>query len=224
MHQNLLYRWLTLGNDDIQTLINRHHPGKPILDYIKPLTVGVRAQPANCCLLGLGGAGVAHALSSHLMDFQLDVVEYDNEIIELAHTYFMLDRLKHLKIIHQDANLFIQDSQATYQHIMIDLSDAHAFPEHCNNDLFFEHCRRLLLPEGTLAINLANLHEQWPVLQHIRTHFKQAIISLPVKGSANMVILASRTENALALAKLLKKNQQLKQLSWDSHWGCIAEI
>ncbi|WP_133127830.1 spermidine synthase [Legionella nagasakiensis] len=224
VYQNPLYRWLTLDSNAVQTLINRRHPERPALDYIKPLTISVRAQPANCCLLGLGGGGVAHALSSCLIDYHLDVVEHNPEVIRLAKTYFMMDRLANLNVIRRDANIFMQQNQKIYNHLMVDLFDAHSFPQHCNHSHFFAHCRRLLLPHGTLAVNLANLREQWPIFQHIRTHFNQSVLSLPVKGTANMVILASCANTILPLIDLLKSSQRLKQLSWDSNWGYVADI
>lgn len=140
VEQNMVYRWLTLGSDAIQTLINRRHPERSGLKYIQPLTMAARAAPGLSCLLGLGGAGVAHALTPWFSDSQLDTVESSLAVIEIAEAYFMTDQINHLNIIHQDAFLFVQHTEAQYQHVMVDLFNAHAFPEHCNNADFFKHC------------------------------------------------------------------------------------
>lgn len=224
VHQNYLYRWLTFSSDALQTLIRRRHPEKPELGYIHQLALAVRENPADCCLLGLGGAGVAHALMPYLNNSTLLAVENNSEVINIATNYFMVDRLKNLSVINQDANLFVQQCGTRYQHLMIDLYESHAFPAHCNTADFFLHCRRLLLPDGVLALNLTNVHEQWPLFKHVRDIFFQRTVSLPVKGAANMIVLASNSTSVAPLVDLLTKSQRVKELKWDARWGCIARI
>lgn len=224
VHQNLLYRWLRLDSTAIQTLINRRQPEKPELGYINQLGFAVRAQPGECCLLGLGGAGIAHALAPFLGNTPLIAVEKNAEIIEIAATYFMTERLRNLSIIHQDASIFVQQCASQYQHLMVDLFDAHSFPAQCNNSNFFENCQRILLPQGVLALNLTNLDEQWPIFQLIRNNFNQRTIALPVKNSSNMIVLAYKNSTLIPLLDMIKDSHHLKKLSWDTRWGCIAQL
>jgi len=223
VRQNMAYRWLTFGSDAIQTLISRRHPERYGLQYIQTLTIMARINPAVSCLLGLGGAGVAHALAPYLGSIPLDAVESNLGVIEICSRYFLIERIKNLHIIHQDAFLYVQNTTARYQHLMIDLFNAYSFPEHCSNVEFFGHCRRILLPGGILAVNLANLHEQWLVFMHIRAHFEQCTVSIPVKGSQNMIVLAYNGVSVKPLLNMLEK-QGLKQLIWDSKWGCVARM
>ncbi len=222
VQQNLTYRWLTLDSDAIQTLINRRHPERSGLQYVPSLSLAARAVPGPSCLLGLGGAGVAHALAPCLCDFPLDAVESSHEVIEIAARFFMTGAIKNLNIIHQDAFLHVQRTQMRYQHLMVDLFGAHSFPEHCNNADFFRLCQRVLLPGGILAVNLANAHEQWPVSMLIREHFRLRTVCIPVNGIANMVVLACNGKSIKPLLSLIENHPRLKQLYWDSDWGYIA--
>lgn len=224
VHQNMAYRWLTFDSDAVQTLINRRHPEKYGLQYIQPLTLAARAKPATSCLLGLGGAGVAHAISPWFGDCPLDAVENNPEIIDIAAQYFMTNQIKNLNIIHQDAALFVEQAEPRYYHLMVDLFTAHSFPEQCNNADFFKQCRRVLMPNGILAVNLANLREQWSVYTHIRSHFQHCTISIPVKGAANMIVLACKAQSIKPMLDLLEQSRCLKYLNWDSSWGCVAGI
>ena len=224
VHQNYIYRWLTLNSDALQTLINRRSPQNPELGYIHQMAFAVRERPADCCLLGLGGAGVAHALMPYLKNSTLLVVENNPEVISIATDYFMSDRLKNLSIIKQDANLFVQQCNTRYQHLMVDLYESHAFPAHCSTPDFFLGCRNLLLHDGILALNLTNLQEQWSLFRQVREIFCQRTVSLPVKGSANMIVLACNSSSVAPLLDLLTKSQRLKELKWDARWGCIARI
>ncbi len=224
VHQNLFYRWLNFGGDALQTLINRRHPEKISLGYIHQLAFAVRQQPAECCLLGLGGAGVAHALAPYLKESQILAVENNKEVIEIAKNYFMTKRIKNLSVTYQDANLFVQQCKTQYKHLLVDLYESRSFPEHCNNPDFFLYCQRLLLPDGILALNLTHSEEQWPIFNHLRDVFCQRTVSLPVKNAANLIVLAYNGKSVAPLLNLLKESGSLKELEWDTHWGCIAKI
>lgn len=222
--QNPVYRWLKFDSKAIQSLINRYFPHRPELSYLKPLILPGQLQPGNCCMLGLGGGGAAHALSPYLGDTKLTIVESNEEVINIAKRFFMIDKLTNLSIIHQDASLFVRDYKSEFQHILVDLFTANAFPDHCSNEAFFADCKRLLKPEGVLAVNLANSHEHWPVFQLIQKQFLRSTITFPVAGSANMIILAQNSSSPNSFIDTLKKSHTLRRLAWDGKWGCIATM
>ena len=224
VYQNRVYRWLTLGSDALQTVINRRHPERSVLQYVQPLILAAKISPGESCLLGLGGAGAAHALAPYLKGFKLDVVEQSLDVIEIAHTYFMTSRITPLRVIHEEALYFLQHTSSRYQHIMTDLFNADSFPEQCNSADFFECCRKALLPGGVLAVNLANAKEQWPIFNLMRVHFQHCTIVMPVKGTANMVVLAYNGTSMNPILSVLKKSSKLKHLAWDPHWGYMAQI
>lgn len=224
VHQNLFYRWLHLGSDALQTLINRRYPEKISLGYIHQLAFAARQQPADCCLLGLGGAGVAHALSPYMKSSQLLAIENNQEVIEIAKEYFMIEQIKNLSVTYQDANLFVQQCKTKYKHVLVDLYESQSFPEHCNNHDFFLNCQRLMLPGGILALNLTHSEEQWPIFNHLRDVFCKRTVSLPVKNAANLIVLACNSSSVSPLLSLLKNSGCLKELEWDARWGCIAKI
>ena len=224
VYQNMFFRWLTFNSDALQTLIHRHHLAVPGLLYINHLTFAVRVEPADCCLLGLGGAGVAHALAPFLGGSTLTAVEINPEIIDIAERYFMTNRLKNMTVIHQDAYLFVQQTQVQYQHVIVDLFNADSFPDHCKTIDFFAYCRSMLLPGGIFAINLTNIKEQRVLFDHIREQFKRCTVSIPIKRTSNMVVLAYNGESVSPLLALLERGPgRLKKLVWDAEWGCIAE-
>ena len=222
--QNFFFRWLKFDGTALQTVLNRYFPHRPALQYIKSLVLAAQLQPGNCCMLGLGGGGAAHALSSSLEDFQLTVVESNSEVIDIAKRFFMINNLKNVHIVHQDASIFLQQTTLQFQHLLVDLFNVEAFPQQCNTEQFFAHCKHSLLPGGILAVNLANRHEQWPVFKLIRQQFLSATVALPVKNCPNMIILACKSETVTTLLDLLKHSKKLKRLAWDRQWGCIAEI
>lgn len=222
VYQNLRYRWLTLGSHALQTRLNRQHPERPGLSYINPLIVAAKLSPAPTCLLGLGGAGVPHALRNAFQSIPLWAVEQSTEVIELAHRYFMTDRLPNLNIVHNHAENFVHEQTSTYQHIIVDLFDKHAFPKNIAQADFFQACYRRLKPGGILAVNVANAHEQKSILNQIRQHAHNTTLVLPVKGTSNLIVLSSNTPSITPLIALLRP--ALTKLSWEATWGYLGEI
>lgn len=76
----------------------------------------MRINPGVSCLFGLGGAGVAHALAPYLGTTRLDVVENDFDVIELCFRFFLIERIKNIHVIHQQAFLYLQKTATRYQH------------------------------------------------------------------------------------------------------------
>lgn len=223
--QNPFFRWLEFDKSDAyQTVLNRRHPEKPGLEYIKQFTLAVEIQPAETCMLGLGGAGAAHALAPVLGSIPLTAVESNAEVIELAALFFMTEQLYNLQIFHQDASIFVHQEQKQFQHLLVDLYNTDAFPPHCANEDFIAHCKKRLLPNGILAVNLANRHEQWPVFQLIKTQFAHATLALPVKYCDNMIIFARNGDSILPFLDLLKEKKGLNRTSWDAQWGYVLNF
>ena len=223
VYQNPLYRWLRFDSRAIQTLINRLQPERPGLDYVKPLISIAREFPGDCCLLGLGGAGVAHALKPYIHQYQFTVVENSAEVIQIADKYFNSSAIPGMRIIQQDANVFVDSYHARFSHIMIDLFDAHSFPQHCNNELFFSHCKNRLMLDGILAINLANYFEQWPIFQIVRKTFEGRTVSIPVKKTANLIVFAINANSTKSLLQKLQSCPNVNKTYYHPKWGFVAD-
>lgn len=222
VYDNGIYRWLTLGSSALQTVLYKRNPLKAGLYYIDPLILAAKLMPANCCLLGLGGGSVIHSLSPFLGEHRLTCVEYDEEIIEVAHRFFQISKYQSFDIVHQDASIYLKNSSQKYGHILVDLFDANHFPANCYQEEFFSYCKKSLTDDGLLAVNLANTHEQKPIFDWINQHFDGATLTIPVKGCANMIIFAANKSRIADFIDKIFETKQLKQLNWDAQWGKIA--
>ena len=224
VHQNLGYRWLVFNHqtETLQSLINRHFPHKPALPYLLPFTYAVRTAPEAACLLGLGGGGVAHYLAPYLRTPPLIAVENNTHVIELASAYFMTNTLNTLTIVAQDAQEFVMQYPGDYQHILIDLYTAQGFPTSCHTIDFFAACKRILRPNGILALNLPDFHHNLSVFQSLRSVYQHATVCIPIASTSNMIILAAHDHHLLQT--LIYTNPQLKQFLWDSALGYMARF
>lgn len=219
VHQNYFYRWLTLGSDALQTVINRRAPHKPVLYYLPALTYTSKIMHGRVCLLGLGGAGVPLMLAHDHSFAHMDVVDCSQEVVDIAQSFFIPDPIKQCRLITKNAYDFVSECTDRYEHLMIDLYGADHFPIECNNEAFFQACKKIISEDGFLTINLANINEQVPIFNLIKKEFAQTLV-LPIKKSANMVIIASNNSNRTNFLNQLA----LKRTLWVKSWGYVGEL
>lgn len=175
-------------------------------------------------MLGVGGLAAAHYLSSGMNDFKMVAIDINAEVIDIARRYFMADHLKQLSIVHEDAKVYIKDIDQQFKHIIVDLYQQSSFPEDCKSEAFFNDCYERLETNGFLGVNLANPEERLDVFIMIQKQFGQSTVVIPVKGCANMIILACKTPSFSYLTEQLSNALKIKYLTWDPVWGCIAEL
>jgi spermidine synthase len=222
--QNPWFRWLTFAEDDLQTLMLRRHPERGGLHYIAPIVQMVLTSPGDCCMLGLGGAGIAHALFPGLANMNFTAVELNQEIIDIAQHFFYTDRIQNLNIVHQHADDFVQSSTKTFQHVIIDLHDGQHYPTACDHDVFFDHCKALLKTEGMLTVNLLNIHTQMARFQRIKMKFNLCTLIVPVAGTGNTLVFAFNVSNSRLFLEKLQSIPFLKGLTWHPSWGWMGYL
>lgn len=221
VYQNYFYRWLTFGNDAYQTILNRKAPHQPVLKYLRPLTLMPRLNPGACCLLGLGGAAIPHWLNHLQPNNPMTVVDSSKEVIHIATHYFRVNELNALRVIHANAADFVKNHLETYDHVIVDLYGANHFPNECLNSDFFSNCKKILSPQGTLSVNLANLNEHALVFELIKEQFHFNTLVIPIEPSANLIIIAKHPDNYLML-NTINKSGELSRLAWTSSWGNVG--
>lgn len=223
VYQNALYRWLTLGSSAYQTVLNRKFPHRPVLHYLKGVTLMVRAEPDAYCVLGVGGAGIMHMLAQSHKNYAVTAVDISDEVIQIAQEYFGVKSLSNVTIVQQNALDFLRECKIVYKHILIDLYSANSFPADCATADFFNHCSNCIEEDGFISINLANLKEQWSFIHLIKNLFPNTLV-IPVKHSANMIIIASKNKNKEWFLEKVSSIKEVKRVVWVPSWGNVAEI
>lgn len=220
VYDNYLYRWLTFSSPYIQTLLSKFKPHKPELQYMKPLSIAARHAKGNTCLLGLGGGGLVHYLNN--LNIELNVIESNKLVIDIAHKYFLLDKLDNLQILNMDASKFVENHHNKYSHLLIDIHGAYNFPSQCLNLEFFNNCKNILKDNGVLAINVCNEQELNIIYNFLSKIFANKIISIPINGFTNTILLASQNYSLNNILKIYANHPEIKRLEWDEKFGNIA--
>jgi spermidine synthase len=222
--ENWRYRWLAFDSMTIQTLIHRRHPERIELNYIEAMILPARLKPGPTCVLGLGGAGVMHALSPFYEQQICFAIEHNPAVIRAAHQCFFLDRLKFLSIQHADAYSYLQHQHRKFDHLLVDIFNAKTFPEHCNTLTFIQHCQNSLNAQGVLAVNFADFHAQAKLVDALKQCFAHQLLFITLPRTSNIVALCFSPGNLQPFLTQLRIHKKLRALSWQKNWGYVANL
>ncbi len=104
-------------------------------------------EKASALIVGLAGGMTAAVLK--LYDMKIDAVDLDPEIIDVAREYFSFKG----EATAADGRRFIEDCRRKYDFCIVDTYSGDVFPFHLASREAFAAARRVLKPNGILAIN-----------------------------------------------------------------------
>ncbi|MCW8831779.1 MAG: fused MFS/spermidine synthase [Colwellia sp.] len=196
-----------------QSCLYKSQPKKLVFNYTKLLMSGLllNAEPERILIIGLGGGTMSNTLAQLLPNSQIDNIEIDDAVINVARRYFGFHENERVKTYNQDGRIFIKRAllkKQQYDWIILDAFNGDYIPEHLLTQEFLQEAKRLLSTNGILTANTFSLSELYA---HESATYKAVFGDFyQVKNlvNSNRVILVSRhgfTENAI-------QKQNLKQL------------
>lgn len=132
-----------------------------VWDYylIAPLFLSKDKKPETLCLLGLGAGVTANLFRRYYPAIKITGVEVDPLIVELGKKYFSL-RERDLEIIVADAAVYIRETEAKFDLIIVDTFQQDCFTAGCETAVFYENVRQRLNPGGVVLVNRALTEKQ----------------------------------------------------------------
>ncbi|MFA5556843.1 MAG: fused MFS/spermidine synthase [Flavobacteriaceae bacterium] len=108
----------------------------------------------NILILGVAGGSVIKTLVDEIeYKGKIKGVEIDKNIIEIANTYFSLDKIPNLEIIITDARQFVKTKTEKYDLIIIDVFQDKEMPAFLFNKEFTDNVISLLNYNGIILFN-----------------------------------------------------------------------
>jgi spermidine synthase len=137
------------------TVFDGAAPHLPGLEYARNMLVALAfcPQAKTCLVLGLGGGSIPRMLLKARPQIEVDVVEIDPAVVELAARYFDIRALPRLTIHLEDAANFIKRCASRYGVVVVDTYLGEQFPDQCATREFIRDARKCLLDDGVLAVN-----------------------------------------------------------------------
>ena len=140
-----------LVNNISQTIMDKSDPGRSYWDYVDVLmgTLNQLQVKEKTLLLGLGGGTLFKQLEKQELD--IDVVEIDGRIEQIAKDYFEIEN--DLNVIVDDARHYINTTKEEYNLVIYDLYHSETPPVHLMTGEAFAEIKNRLTSEGILVVN-----------------------------------------------------------------------
>jgi spermidine synthase len=110
--------------------------------------------PENLLLIGGAVGTLPKALLEALPDIQVDMVEPDDGLTDLAYRYFALPVDARLRIFHTDGRSFLREHGTRYDMILVDAFMHTTIPKSLKTIEAFQAYNKHLKPNGILTANV----------------------------------------------------------------------
>lgn len=143
--------------DAIQSAINIEQPHQLVMENLRYL-MGILMfipQPKNILVLGVGGGSLIHFLQHYLPEAQVTGVEFNSELMDIAHTQLKLPLAsENLSYVIDDARNTIKQNETAYDLILVDIFEGGLAPQWLLQKSFTEALKQCLSKRGAVAYNL----------------------------------------------------------------------
>jgi spermidine synthase len=178
--------------------------------YLDQFAVGpVLASPKNLLVLGMGAGGSIQMTRAVAPQIEVDAVEIDPQVVELAHEFFALpqnDARLHVHIA--DARPWLAEQTRKWDLVHVDLfQNGPWVPFYLTTVEFFELARSHMVDNGVLMLNVLDKSEKGELLSAMGATLLQVFPSveeLPTeKGNYILFAFARKRELSETKARLL---------------------
>jgi len=189
-------RTLRFGADGVsQSVVKAADPRHLELAYARvlPACLAFVQKTERVLIVGLGGGSLPRFFHSHFPEMDIDVVEIDQGVVDVARTYCGFVEDARMRVHVEDGRDFIESARTGYDLIILDCFDADAIPRHLATLEFLTSVRNALGPRGVVVANIWGRSCN-PLYAHMLLTYRAAfedvyIFDVPQPGSKLFVAL-----------------------------------
>ncbi len=196
------------------------------LIYSRYTSLGFAFRPdaKKMLIIGLGGGSIPKKVQKEFPSLEMDAVEIDPEVIQIAKSHFDVRESKNLRLYAQDGRLFLTRSQNQYDIILLDAYYTDAMPFHLATKEFFELAHRKLTPNGVVVANLISAvtgpsgKVARAFVKTQRQVFPQTYIfaarrpdNVSIETVQNVIVIATKNKQRLDIKEIVKRASALSQ-------------
>lgn len=172
----------------------------------------------NVLMIGLGGGTIQRAYQHFYPDVNVDTVELDPMVVQIAQNYFAVKESPTLHVHILDGRLYLRRTAKKYDVLIMDAYKASRYgsfiPYHLVTKEFFELARDHLTENGVVAYNVIGTLRGWRadilggVYKTMKSVFPQVYL-FPANDSWNIVLLATKKAEPSTLPMLRQRAAEL---------------
>lgn len=140
----------------LQSCMRIDDPTRLVLPYTQALaaTLGVPGEVRRLLMIGLGGGSLVRWLQRYRPDVELDAVDIDPVVVEVAREWFGVRAGPGLRILTADGREHLNRAALRYDLVWLDAFGPDYAPRHLTTVEFFRLVRSRLEPGGAVAANI----------------------------------------------------------------------
>jgi spermidine synthase len=206
------------GEEVVETYLNLDRPYELMTEYTQVMFVSYlsRPRPTKVLLVGLGGGAMVHFLKHYDPAIELDIVEIDQAIVDVAKKYFLVREDDKTKIIVSDAVEYLTGSPPRYDVVYMDAflkptrqTDRTGVPLKLKAGAFQRDLlRKALAPGGTVVYNLNAHAGVADDIASISAVFPQTYV-YRLSGSSGYVVAATADAKRVPPRSLAERAREL---------------
>lgn len=171
-----------------QSTVKPDDPRHLALPYARlvPACLAFVENPRRMLIAGLGGGSLPRFFHHHFPEMEIDVVELDAAVVEVAREYCGLVEDGRLRVHVEDGRDFVE-THGSYDVVVLDTYGANSIPPHLSTLEFLTGVRAALSPAGVAIANIWG--RTWnPLYAHMILTFRAAfadvhILDVPQPGT-----------------------------------------
>ncbi|MFZ5832000.1 MAG: fused MFS/spermidine synthase [Planctomycetota bacterium] len=208
----------TLRFDDSEARQSVVKPGDPEhleLPYTRAILAGLVLcqRPQRVLVVGLGGGTIPMFLRKHYPELDIDVVDIDPVVVEVAKSHFGFREDHRMRAYVDDGRKFIEEVRQDYDIIFLDAFGADSVPYHLATQEFLEAVRRAMAPRGVVVGNIWSrssneLHDSM-IATYQAVFGEFYVLGVPLAG--NEILMATQPRQRLERDALVRRASALSK-------------
>lgn len=151
------------GEEAFQSQINVASPHLLRFNYLQHMFTSYLLQPEQkrVLIVGLGGGSMVHFLQKHDSECEVDAVEIDPLVVQLAERFFSLKRSENVRLFVADAFEYFAENETKYDVIYMDAflkpsetTDRTGAPLKMRTLEFYKQLQSRLIEGGSVIFNI----------------------------------------------------------------------
>lgn len=193
-----------------QSCLDLDAPNRVVHEYVRYLSVGlVFAPPApRTLMLGLGGGRAVRVLLDADPGLQMDAVEINPVVVQVAEKYFFVEPSERLRVHVADGRGFFDDKAERWNLIMLDAFGNDFIPFHLTTVEFLKIVADHLAAEGAVVANLWTRNDEL-FRTMVRTYSQvfPTIYLFKAKRAGNAILVAAGKDAPASCEQVLELAQ-----------------
>lgn len=154
----------------------------------------VHDAPSRILIVGLGGGTLVHTYHALFPEAEIDIVEIDTAVIDVAERFFDFRESEHIQVEAVDARVFIKRAGLRgeqYDLVILDAFNGEYIPEHLMTQEFLEETKALLPADGMVVANTFSTSRLYDAESATYSAVFGQFYNVRMFGTGNRIIIAT---------------------------------